>query len=396
MKKILIVCFCLTIAASSFFAPAPVIAEEETNYGDYNTYTLLEDFVEQYPVRVAGSAEEKTAANGIYDIFLSYGLETKLQRFEFTDENNLVKTSQNVVGVMRSSSNTEKQVVIGAHYDNVGLGEGAFDNASGIAVLLDLISKLSLVELQYNVVFVAFGAEEVGLYGSACYVSQLTDTASIMCMINVDSVAAGDNLYIYCEDVSTSYCDFFIDCSLNNDFGVTLQTKSPTKDVFLFVGYGGYPYYQTAQASDHSSFREAGIPTVFFYAGNYVVGELSYVESESQDSIMHTASDTIDVLKEKYGLNFVKKMETVSDTVFKALTNSGFSVNISSARDEMVDDIWLSTWLPCLIAAVIQIGFGIWGFWYKRKLDKISILEEVEVKNDNFFNSSSGDDIFKL
>lgn len=77
----------------------------------------------------------------------------------------------------------KETIIISAHYDHIGLGgelsmsrkndqihNGADDNASGVALLLALSQKLiAKKNLDYNILFVFYGAHEVGLYGSTAF-----------------------------------------------------------------------------------------------------------------------------------------------------------------------------------------------------------------------------------
>ncbi|MGZ5303325.1 MAG: M28 family metallopeptidase, partial [Bacteroidia bacterium] len=91
--------------------------------------------------------------------------------------------SQNVIGQCKSPKNPDSFIVFSAHYDHLGkMGTeayfpGANDNASGIAMLLDLAkSYVSAKDTpKYSLLFIAFGAEEVGLIGSKYY----TDMPSV-------------------------------------------------------------------------------------------------------------------------------------------------------------------------------------------------------------------------
>jgi len=114
---------------------------------------------------------------------------------------------QNVVGMIpptasaRSSDVSGRWVVLGAHYDALGVDAagkirpGADDNASGVAVLLEVARQVARARQMADtgnqatpgVVFVAFGAEEPGLYGSAAYVREPPlPLESVSLMINVD------------------------------------------------------------------------------------------------------------------------------------------------------------------------------------------------------------------
>lgn len=80
--------------------------------------------------------------------------------------------SPNVIAQIGKSSNSKKEILIGAHLDSYRTSPGASDNASGIGVMLELARYLKQNENQLNAVikFVAFGAEELGVLGSRKYV----------------------------------------------------------------------------------------------------------------------------------------------------------------------------------------------------------------------------------
>jgi hypothetical protein len=116
------------------------------------------------------------------------------------------RSTDNVAAILPGSDPNLKDeyVVIGAHYDHLGFGEfgalmpqaqgrihhGADDNASGTAVLLDLARRLSRLQLKpaRSIVFVAFSAEELGLYGSRHFVERWPAIASTKTMVNLDMV----------------------------------------------------------------------------------------------------------------------------------------------------------------------------------------------------------------
>ena len=109
-------------------------------------------------------------------------------------------TSQNVIGYIKGK-NTNQYRVITAHYDHLGMmGQetyfaGANDNASGIAMLLDMAKHYSKPENQpeYNMVFIAFGAEEIGLVGSQHFVKNpLFSLGKINFLVNLDLVGTGE------------------------------------------------------------------------------------------------------------------------------------------------------------------------------------------------------------
>ncbi|HEX9663626.1 MAG TPA: M20/M25/M40 family metallo-hydrolase [Candidatus Binatia bacterium] len=116
------------------------------------------------------------------------------------------RRAENVVAVLPGGepSFRDENIVIGAHYDHLGLGHyggrdaraagtihpGADDNASGAAVLLDLARRLAQLPVKpaRTIVFAAFSAEELGLFGSRHFVDSAQSIASTKAMINLDMV----------------------------------------------------------------------------------------------------------------------------------------------------------------------------------------------------------------
>jgi acetylornithine deacetylase/succinyl-diaminopimelate desuccinylase-like protein len=111
----------------------------------------------------------------------------------------------NVVGILpgRDQALRAEAVVVGAHYDHLGMGgpfaldpdsvgvvhNGADDNASGVAALLAIASMLAVRPPARTVIFVAFAGEEFGLLGSAYYVKHpVVPMAQTLAMVNLDMV----------------------------------------------------------------------------------------------------------------------------------------------------------------------------------------------------------------
>ena len=106
-------------------------------------------------------------------------------------------STQNICGYLNGRKN--KNIVITAHYDHLGmLGEaifpGANDNASGVSVLLNLAKLYSNKANKYNLIFICFGGEELGLLGSKFFtLNPLFDLNKIEFLINLDIVGTGDD-----------------------------------------------------------------------------------------------------------------------------------------------------------------------------------------------------------
>lgn len=177
--------------------------------------------------------------------------------------------TQNVVAMLRGTDPkyANEYIVIGAHYDHLGMGEmggsrnpgqlavhnGADDNASGVVAMLEIAQKLALEQnkIKRSIVFVAFGAEEKGLIGSQRFVdSALIPVENIKAMINLDMVGRLRNRELEVHGSKTSLEADSILNALNSDSLFNLKLVPD--------GFG---------PSDHASFYSKNIPVFFIHTG---------------------------------------------------------------------------------------------------------------------------------
>jgi len=175
-----------------------------------------------------------------------------------------VSKPANVIGWIDNKS--AKTVVIGAHYDHVGITKsrtgddkslqihnGADDNASGTAALLELASWVMNNEtLKYNYIFAAFSAEEKGLFGSKAFCSRpWVNNENIVYMLNMDMVGRmgcqGDTISAL-GVASSDVWNKLLDDLEHPDFSVKKISGAPA-------------------FSDHSPFLKKGIPVMYFTTG---------------------------------------------------------------------------------------------------------------------------------
>jgi hypothetical protein len=171
------------------------------------------------------------------------------------------RTAVNVIGVLpgRDPGRAGEAVVIGAHYDHLGvvggaLYPGADDNASGTAVVVGLARAFAAAgPLDRTLVFALFGAEEIGLVGSRHYVGRPTVPIDrTVAMLNFDMVGRlhDARLTVGGVDSGRGLRDIVADAGRALSIGVTLR-DSP---------FG---------PSDHSRFYDAGAPVLFFHTGTH-------------------------------------------------------------------------------------------------------------------------------
>ena len=103
----------------------------------------------------------------------------------------------NLIGSLTKNVNSQKDIIISAHWDSK-VGPGADDNASGISVILELAKYFQQVNsIPFNIEFIAFGAEEVGMLGSQAYIQKHSnDFKSCILNINLDAVGGNEEIMI--------------------------------------------------------------------------------------------------------------------------------------------------------------------------------------------------------
>lgn len=106
-----------------------------------------------------------------------------------------------IVKLANSTESASEKIVIGAHLDKTSDGCGALDNWSGIAALAHVYRSVREMKLKKTIIFVAFGEEEKGMYGSAAMVDKIKkeQVPEYCAMINIDSLGlaypqAADNM----------------------------------------------------------------------------------------------------------------------------------------------------------------------------------------------------------
>ena len=248
--------------------------------------------------RIAGTEGERNARKYIVADFESAGYKPEVQEFSTTyedeDGNEISIRSANVIAVKPGLS--KQEIIVGAHYDSTGdAGRGADDNASSVSVLLEVAEKIREVETPYTIRFITFGCEEVDLNGSSAYVGRMSraDIDNTIAMINLDSLAAGDNTYLYSDEGQKARVrDWALDWA--GKHGFDLQT---VKNVDLTD--------EGAGVSDHFAFQRIGIPFAYFEATNWTLGNQDgYTQVDPQygeaGEIWHTQYDDLEYLDKTF------------------------------------------------------------------------------------------------
>ena len=213
-------------------------------------------------------------------------------------ENNI--TMKNVIGVIqgKKSEMSEQCVLIGAHYDHLGMEghgakkenkgkiyPGADDNASGVAVLIELANVLSKnLNPDRSIVFVAFTGEEVGKKGSLYYVANQKRYPAEKCigMVNLDTIGrlGKKKLLVLGAGSAKEWVHIFRGAGFVA--GVEIETVSERLD-----------------SSDNISFEEAGVPAVQLFSGPHLDYHLptDTADKIDPDGLLKVASVTKEVIE---------------------------------------------------------------------------------------------------
>lgn len=244
---------------------------QKENFKQHITYLADDKLVGRF----TGSAGEKQAAtyiieqlskSGINNLKGNKGKAGYLQQFIYhpkTDKGKSKVSGSNVVAYIdNGAANT---VVIGAHYDHLGMGDphhstyrgepavhnGADDNASGVAMVIELGKRLKGGNYKNNnYLLLFFSGEELGLYGSKWFVEHpMVDLKQVNYMINFDMVGRVDSnkIVVYGTGTSPQWMD-------------AMNIKTPLHIKQSESGVG---------PSDHTSFYLKDIPVLHIFSGQH-------------------------------------------------------------------------------------------------------------------------------
>ena len=214
--------------------------------------------------RLTGSEEATIAAKYIAEKFEAAGLKTLAEK-EYYDSFPLKNygkkiTGLNVIASLPGEAGNDTMVIFSAHYDHIGKGDdlefnkdyrndddifnGANDNATGVAALLELAKYYSAKKLnRYNLLFIAFAGEEMGLLGSEAFVKKIKPSL-VKAVINLEMLGRPANNNCYIITLGNNKLVKILNASLNK--------HQPGLNNF----FGSDPYYDDnlSHRSDHYPF----------------------------------------------------------------------------------------------------------------------------------------------
>lgn len=270
--------------------------------------------------RGTGSKGEKLAAEYIIKQFKSLGLKPAgdekgfLQKFPakkgLPPKQTYVQAA-NVIGYL--DNDAENTIIIGAHYDHLGTGDqgsslkansggeihnGADDNASGVAGMLELARYYSKNEVKEknNFLFIGFSGEELGLVGSKFFVDNPTiNLKKVNTMINLDMIGR------YRTDKGVSVGGY----GTTSFWGTVVPEITKNLNIYHTVDSSGIG------PSDHSSFYLKDIPVLFLFTGGHQeyhkpTDDAELVNYDGEVLMLNLLTEIISKLDESPKIDFKK------------------------------------------------------------------------------------------
>jgi hypothetical protein len=234
--------------------------------------------------------EELTASKAMPGHQVQYGFRDTQPTVTFSV--NLVKKqvpAYNIVGILpgRDPVLKKEAIIIGAHYDHLGHGgpgslaanstdihHGADDNASGVAAIVEMARALAKEKNnKRTIIFIAFGGEEEGLYGSQFYVNNpVFPLDKTIAMINLDMVGRLNENKLTVGGMGTA--SEWKELVNNKNFEVFGPLSGKAKAISGDAQLGSAVFSLQLNddgfgPSDHSSFYGKKVPVLFFFTGTH-------------------------------------------------------------------------------------------------------------------------------
>lgn len=241
-------------------APSSTIIDASQMLSDVKI--LSADDMQGRQVETPGGAKARDYIVGRFNQagLQSFG-DSYLHNFEFTGQGGKKINGINIVGYIKGNKNSDKYIIVTAHYDHVGVRNGAIyngadDNASGVGALLAMAKYFDKNRPNNSIIFVALDAEEVGLQGAKKFVEKMpVKKESVLINVNMDMVSRSDKNELY---ASGTYH--------YPNLKPYLEAIAKTSAVKLLLGHDqpNPPQDDWTTQSDHAAFHQVKIPFIYF------------------------------------------------------------------------------------------------------------------------------------
>ena len=329
--------------------------EGELKFSGERAYKHIEYIGLNFPQREIGTENAESSANWILHEFKQLGLEAYKEEFTcrspekllrgIIGKNNYDKKDYkqlplnefftelkgiNVIGISKGKS--EDTIIIGAHRDTLGTLEGAQDNASGTASMLELARVLTKEDHYHTYMFISFDGEEIGLKGSEDFARKHSlKNVKLAMILDCVGYKKADTVGLYQFASARGASPLWTTVLANNV--IKNRSEKPyyidDEGGFRGIGIGVFPPLMKKMMSlkvsggvntDSGPFVDRNIPAVGFIAANSG-------KKIDPENVYHSPGDTISMVS-KDTLEFIGKL---SEKYIKSVELNDFSWELESS-----------------------------------------------------------------
>ena len=274
----------LPLAAQEYKAAKDALIQSMVNLVSRDNLRALVEGLQSFRSRYSSTSNCEAAGDFIFHYFQTLGFVPSYEPFDFQGS----YSSRNIIAEKRGETDPGEILIICAHYDSTSnepniLAPGADDNASGTAAVMEAARILRLYPFDFTIRFIAFSAEEWGLYGSKYYAAQSRNRGErIIGVINLDMIAYADAMPENLELIVNETSDW-----LAERLGLSAGS------------YTGLPVHKivdpSAVYSDHASFWDTGYSAL-----------LGIEDDPLTNPYYHQTTDTVSTLNFDFYTNAAK------------------------------------------------------------------------------------------
>jgi aminopeptidase YwaD len=238
-----------------------------------------------------GYPKLEQAAQYIKGEFLKSGWEVKEDCFQWEG-----RSYKNIVAEKKGKTFPDRILILGAHYDTIPDSPGADDNASAIAVLLEVARNIQIVPLDCTVRLIAFSLEEYNFIGSTHYVESLKKgEEEIRGMISLEMVGFTGPRQDYPPYLNPKYYpnvgDFIGIIGNERSKGLlekvcqSFKTHIPQLPLEFLIVPGNGEGMEEVRLSDHSTFWDQGFPALMVTDTSFLRNPNYHLPSDRMETL---------------------------------------------------------------------------------------------------------------
>lgn len=404
--------------------------------GDYAFLSYLDGKMTSYgypAAQLESAGGDSTESGGELIADVSDGATVTVEKFTFDNiYTGATETGYNLVYYVPAAETTDRTVLLLAAYDDcAGLeissqdlmtgqvtvskmgGEGAYSNATGVAVLLKIASELTGESLPYNLEIAFVDCSENEWDGARQRAAYYAKKACPFVCLNFNKLGAGDYTYIYSDETSQPYNDYFYSVvGATDDGGVfaSIPFNKQTADVkFTEAQKTEYSHY--AMYGDNLMFNVFGLAVASYVSFNWSSFENPfYTETAGYANVLGTSADTYDTLigrlggGEKGEQELARRLDAVAlnavtavsaqnaDTLFGAVADSD-----PAGSGNYADKAETASMIVKIVLVVAAIGAAVWLTVKSRSVLAAKQKEKIDrLRKEAAGAAPQADDVFDL